>query len=477
MKKYFTLLFVLLYMTVNAQNDNSKNENYLVGANLISVTIGGKFIITGTFPASGNERADQFITRMFNQGKEKLLATATNISWLLPQIKKELADYSFRNIKLKRVDGREIILDLEKFRLNGDFVNNPYLKNDDILIFPSADLERNFFSVFGAVNNPGKFHFVDGDKLKDAIEFAGGINKAYENVTSADINRLSYDGRNQRVVSVDINSDYALQRGDRIVIVANETMKKDFSIMILGEVNSPGVIPITRDKTTLYEVINKAGGLTKAASLKQAKLYTGNSVYSIMEKQFISNIKDYPIRPDFDLNSNYFKIEQLIMSRMSNLVPEDTAYFYAENQLRVLLEGSTIDFTKLNNPNSEVSKYLVKDNDIIIIPSRDSSVYVFGQVLSPGHITYFPGKGYKYYIEKANGFGDFAEKSDVMIIKGVSHSWIEAEDNIVIEEGDYIYIPRKTMRSYNSYVNQVGTYLGIVGSAATIILLLLQFKK
>jgi len=471
------MLIVLFYTAVNAQFDNNKNENYLTGANLISITIGGKFVITGTFPASINERADQFITRMFNQGKEKLLATATNISWLLPQIKKEIADYSFRNIKLKRADGKEIIFDLEKFRLNGDFVNNPYLKNDDILIFPATDLERNFFSVSGAVNNPGKFHFVDGDKLKDALEFAGGINKAYQNVSIADINRLSYDGNEQSVVSVDINSDYELQRGDRIVVVAAETMKKDFSIMILGEVNSPGVIPIAKNRTTLYEVINKAGGLTKEASLKNAKLYTGNSIYSILEKQFISNIKEYPIRPDFDLNSNYFKIEQLMMSRMSNLVPEDTAYFYAENQLRVLLEGAAIDFTKLNNPNSETSRYLVKDNDIIIIPSKDSSVYVFGQVQSPGHITFIPGKDFKYYIEKANGLGEFAEKSDVMIIKGVSHSWIEAEANINIEEGDYIYIPRKTMRSYNSYVNMLGTYLGIVGSAATIILLLLQFKK
>ena len=470
MKKYFILLLVLLFVTVNAQNDNSKNENYLAGANLISVTIGGKFIITGTFPASTTERVDQFVTRMFNQVREKLLATGTNSSWLLPQI------YSLRNIKLKRVDGKELILDLEKFRLNGDFVNNPYLKNDDILIFHPADLERNFFSVSGAVNSPGKFNFVDGDKLKDAIEFAGGINKAYENVTTADINRLSYDGREKNVVSVSINSDYPLQRGDRIVIVADETMKKDFSIMIIGEVNSPGVVPITKDKTSLYEVINKAGGLTKSASLKHARLYTGNSIYSINEKQYISNINAF-LRPDFDLNSNFVKIEQLMMSRMSNIVQEDTAYFNSENQLRVLMEGSTLDFTKMSDPNSEVSKYLVKDNDIVIIPSLDSSVYVFGQVHSPGHVTYLPGKDYQYYIEKAQGFGEFAERNDVMIIKGVTRTWIEADNSIAIEEGDYIYIPRKTMRSFNSYVSTVGTYLGIVGSTATIILLLLQFKK
>jgi protein involved in polysaccharide export with SLBB domain len=477
MKKYSLLLFIFLYTTINAQSENNKNENYLSGVNLISVTIGGKFIVTGTFPASPNERVDQFVTRMFNQGKEKLLAPASNTSYLLSQIKKELEEYSFRNIKLKRVDGKEIILDLEKFRLNGDFENNPYLKNDDVLIFPPTDLERNFFSISGAVNNPGKFHFVDGDKLRDAIEFAGGINKAYENVAKVDINRLSYDGREQKVISTGINSDFSLQRGDRIVIVADETMKKDFSIIILGEVNSPGVIPITKDRTTLNEVINKAGGLKKEASLRHAKLYTGNSIYSIMEKQFISNSKEFPLRSDFDLNSNYSKIEQLMMTRMSNLVAEDTEYFYAENQLRVLMEGSALDFTKLSNPNSEVSKYCVKDNDIIIIPSEDSSVYVFGQVLSPGHITYVPGKDYKYYIEKANGAGEFAEKNDVMIIKGASHSWVEAEDKTVIEEGDYIYIPRKTMRSFNSYISIIGTYLGIVGSAATIILLLLQFKK
>jgi protein involved in polysaccharide export with SLBB domain len=477
MKKYSILLSIIFCSVLFAQSDNNKNESYLSSVNLISVTIGGKFIVTGTFPASTNERVDQFVTRMYNQGKERLLGTATNASYLLPQLKKELADYSFRNIRLKRVDGKDITVDLEKFRLNGDFINNPYLKNDDVIIFPPSDLERNFFSVMGAVNNPGKFHFIDGDKLKDAIEFAGGINKAYDNVTTVDINRLSYDGRDQKVISIDINSDFSLQRGDRIVVVANETMKKDFSIMILGEVNSPGVIPITKDKTTLYEVINKAGGLTKDASLKHAKFYTGNSIYSIVEKQYASQIKDYPIRPDFDLNTNNFKIEQLIMSRMSNLVPEDTAYFYFENQLRVLMEGSTLDFSKLADPNSDVSKYLVKDNDVIIIPTKDSSVYVFGQVLSQGHILFSPGKNYRYYVDKANGYGDYAEKNDVMIIKGVSHNWIEAADNVQIEEGDYIYVPRKTMKSYNTYVNQVGTYLGIVASAATIILLLLQFKK
>jgi protein involved in polysaccharide export with SLBB domain len=486
MKVYSFLLIILICVSlkINAQSDNNKSESYLsgmTGSNLISVTIGGSFIVTGTFPASINERVDQFLTRMFNQGKERLMANAntsgSNSLKITAQIKKEIANYSFRHIKLKRFDGTETFLDIEKFRINGDFKNNPYLKNDDVLIFPSADLERNFFSITGAVNKPGVFHYVDGDKLSDAIDFADGINKAYENVTTADINRLSYDGRNAKVESINILSDIPLQRGDRIVISASETMKKDFSIIIIGEVNTPGVIPITKDRTTLSDVIMKAGGFTNSASLKRSKLYTGNSLYSLMEKQYISNASDYPLVPDFSLSNNLVQIEQLRMLRMSNLVLEDTAYFNIENQFRVLTESSTIDFTKLNDPNSEASKYFVKDNDIIIVPAKDSSIYVFGQVLSPGHITYIPGNNYKEYIEKAGGFGDLAEKNDVMLIKGVSGNWVEAETNTVIEEGDYIYIPKKTLKSFNTTISQLGTYLGIVGSEATIILLLLQFKK
>jgi len=77
-----------------------------------------------------------------------------------------------RNITLKRTNGEELKLDLMKFRRTGDFVNNPYLKNDDVLIFPSSDLDRNFFSINGAINKPGKYHFRDGDKLNNAIELA-----------------------------------------------------------------------------------------------------------------------------------------------------------------------------------------------------------------------------------------------------------------------------------------------------------------
>src|SRR5690606_23765832 len=172
---------------------------------------------------------------------------------LLKKAQKELESYSIRNITLKRNNGEELNLDLLRFRRTGDFAENPYLKNDDVLIFPPSDLERNFFSISGAVNKPGKYHFKDGDELSDAIELAQGINKAYQNVSKAEIHRLSYDGESMKVIPVDLSSNYPLERGDRIIVIADETQKKEFSVTVLGEVKNPGKIPITKNTTTLKE--------------------------------------------------------------------------------------------------------------------------------------------------------------------------------------------------------------------------------
>jgi len=477
MKKTFVILIIILAVNISfSQTDNKSGLNSLLNNPTISVTVGGDFPITGSFPAFINERVDQFVTRMYINAREKALANITDPD-LLKQINEKLNQYSLRGITLKRSSGETIKIDLLKFRINGNFKNNPYLKNDDVLIFPAADLERNFFSISGAVNKPGKFYFVDGDKLFDAIELAQGINKAYQNVTKAEIDRLDYNGDKLTAKIIDINADVSLQRGDRIIILADETQKKDFSVIVAGEVNMPGKIPITKDATTLKDVIKKAGGFTGNASLKRSRLFTGKSIMPILEKQFGMNFSENGKLDSKELEQKYFNFENYLMVRMSNITEQDSAYFYLENQLRLTADGGSIDFTKLNEENSEASKYIVKDNDVIIIPQKEKVVYVFGQVAEPGRINFVEGKDYNYYIDEAGGYGKYADE-DVMLIKSVSRNWIPASsDNAKIEEGDYIYIPKDPKRSFHYYLGETANYLGIIGSIATIILLLIQINK
>lgn len=477
MKKLFVILIVLLSVSISfSQTDTKSALSSLLNTPTISVTIGGDFPVTGSFPAFVNERVDQFITRMYISAREKSLQNVTDPD-LLKQISEKLNEFSLRNITLKRASGETLKLDLRKFRINGDFKNNPYLVNDDVLIFPAADLERNFFTVSGAVNSPGKFYFVDGDHLQDALELAQGINKAYENVTKAEIDRLDYDGGKLTPEIVDINSDTPLKRGDRIIVLADETQKKDFAVIVAGEVNRPGRIPITKDSTTLKEVIQRAGGFTDNASVRRARLFTGKSMMPLLEKQYGIDFTTNPSLDSKELEEKYFNFENYLMLRMSNITEQDSAYFYIENQLRLTADAGSLDFTKLNSDSSEASSYIVKDGDVIIVPQKENVVYVFGQVANPGRTNFVPGKDYNYYIEKAGGFGHYADE-DVMLIKSVSRNWIPAgSDRAHIEAGDYIFIPKDPKRSFHYYLSETASYLGIIGSIATIILLLIQINK
>ena len=483
MKKYFVILFVIAASLNYAQDlihgTNKTDQSNIIGAGVISVTIGGDFIVTGTFPAVLTERVDQFITRIYNQTKEKALGNIVSDPELLLKVKKQLDDYSIRDIKLKRADGEIIHIDLLKFRTTGDLTEDPYLKNDDVLIFAPADLERNFFTISGAVNKPGKFNFVDGDKLADAIELAQGINKAYENVDSARIDRLSYDGEILTSIKVSIDSNFDLRRGDRIVVLAKETERKEFSVYVVGEVNSPGEIPISKDNTTLKQVIEAAGGLKPTASLENSKLFTGNIVPMLLEQQFGIKLKENPDILELKLPDKLLNIENMLMSRMSDLTVEDTAYFYLENRIRILNEGSSVDFTKIKDDSSQAANYIVHNGDVVIIPRIIHKVYVFGQVVNPGYINYKKGEKFRYYIHKAGGYGEYAQgEGDVMVIKNSSKNWLQADDDkTTIEEGDYVWVPRTPPRSFNYYVGTIGNYLSIVASAATVILLLIQFNK
>lgn len=474
--KILTLLSLLSFCTLIFPQTNERTQGTsAIVMNTISVTIGGHFPVTGSFPASVTERVDQFVTRIYNQALERSLRIATD-EIMLQQVRKELSDYSLRGIILKRINGEEIILDLERFRIDGDFKNNPYLKNDDVIIFPANDIERNFISITGAVNSPGKFLFVEGDKLSDLIQLAKGINKAYERVDKAKIYRLAYDGETEEIIEVNIKDDINLRRGDQVVVVAEETQRKEFFVLVLGEVIQSGYIPVSKNSTKLGEVIKQVKGFTPNASLKRARLFRGNSITALLEKQYGIKIDEKLLNKDRELIDRIVNYEQAMMFRMSNLVDEDIDYFRAENQYRVLNEGSAIDFTLIEDENSEIHNFIVYPGDVIIIPPKTNTVYVFGQVSNPGHVKFEEGKDYLYYINQAGGLGEYAE-DEIMIIKGSSRNWIPAERAVILEEGDYIFVPKERIRSFRTFAMELSGYFSIIGSIATILLLIVQLGK
>jgi hypothetical protein len=171
-------------------------------------------------------------------------------------------------------------------------------------------------------------------------------------------------------------------------------------------------------------------------------------------------------------------MERLRMERMSYLVEEDTAYFKIDNQLRFLRGNALVDFTKLYSDTTQAN-FPVKDGDVIMVPQQQNLVYIYGQVGFPGYVKYQPGRDVSYYIEQAGGLGELArDKDEISVIKAKTRRWLTVgESNITIEPGDYIWVPKKTPRTISFYLGRVGAISSVVGTIATLVLLLVQFGK
>ncbi len=468
MKLKIFIISILFSVTLLAQDMGDVQQSSMLALNKISVTIGGDFITNGTFPASATERVDEFITRTYNQFRLALLTT-TKDARSLAEMQTQIDEYAERGIVLKHADGSQQIIDLQKFRLTADYSENPYLLNGDVIIFPQLDWERNFVEVEGAVNKPTQFQYVDGDRLSCAILFARGISPAFEKIQSIEITRLSFDGMNEDVIETTISENPLLKRGDRIRVVSDETQRRDFKVLVGGEVNKPGYIYVTKDKTTIKEVILKAGGFKQNADLVNAELVRNNMFTTGSQNQ---NNPFLDRRRPFNLSSFNRQTDLMMMNRMADIEPEDSLSLLTDNQLRLAKSIVTVDFSEVLNDDSDNSKFIVKDGDIIYIPEITDLVYVYGQVMNPGYIDFTSGATYLDYIEKAGGLGN-AAKNEVYLIKGKTRAYIDMTDDdyqYTIESGDFIWIPKDIPRTFDYYLSRTARIAAVVAAAATVYL-------
>ncbi|MCO6473133.1 MAG: SLBB domain-containing protein [Melioribacteraceae bacterium] len=480
--KPITILFAISFIFFNnlsaqfSSSENSQNSINAIAFNSISITIGGDFIVNGSFPSLNTERLDQFVTRIYNETKATLL-TAVRSEEGMVEFKKNFEKYALRNIELKRKDGSELIIDLAMFRLTGNFEHNPYLKDGDVIVFPAYDDKVHFVSIDGAVNKPTEFQFVEGDNLQTAIFFAHGINTAYTDITKAEITRLKNNGETIETVEVPVYEEYPLQVGDRIRVLYSELNKQKYQVLVLGEVNRPGYIPISKNSTTLKEVIEKAGGFTPNASLKFSELVRNYDSFNTLRKEILARSVTEQNLMDLEetFRSNLIDLELLRMYRTANLQFRDTLYFKLDNQLRIFESSVSVDFAEINKPDSETSKFIVNDGDVIIVPQKSETVFVWGGVRESGYYNVDGQKSVWDYINDAGGYTDIAYGDDeVYLIKGKSRDWYLVEDHeeVPVEAGDYIYVKKeRPIQEFWWYLGVIGSIAGILGGVATLVLL------
>jgi polysaccharide export outer membrane protein len=418
----------------------------LVRPRPVVVTVIGNVLNPGLYTLSAVDRAHKAIEE----------ANRPNRLQTQDELKAILEKMSMRNIRLRRNNGQEQRVDIALFLATKEDRWNSFLREGDVLIVSRRDPLKNVFGIYGEVNAPGRYEYVEGDSMLDALRIGQGFT-ALSRRDSVELIRFAADGKSVVSSVIDLGAieqrrtpNIALQPGDRIVIKARDETRRDFRVTIEGEVRYPGVYPITRNQTRLSEVIRQAGGFTEYAWLAAATL----------------NRRAVP--------PEEVEIERLISMR-GGILREDSTYYLLETELRLRQEIVSVDFQRLFEGGDTAQDVILRNEDIIRIPSRKRTVYVFGQVVTSGHIPFAAGENVFYYIRKAGGLTERAREGDIKIIKAKTRQWL-SPDETVIEEGDYVWVPKVPERPFSYYMSIIGQTASIVSVAVSVVLLVLQMR-
>ncbi len=323
-------------------------------------------------------------------------------------IRRKLDDNTFVNQKFS----------LKNILIDENSSDNLLLKRSDQIQLFSKDefIEKFFIGIDGSVLKPTIQEFTDGITLNDLLFYAGGL-KAEAANSKIEISRvMNIDSSGeqkftpQRVVVQTItigpnleldetSKAFPLAPMDRVFVRKIYGFNEQMVVVLKGEVKYPGIYPILDKNEKVLDVIERAGGLTPYAFIKNARL----------------------TRPENGLTQTIFHLKDAFADTTSraNLIVKN---------------GDIIEIPTVNQ--------LVSIKGAIRYPNMDSTQTINGK--------FVPGKSARWYVKHyGGGFKKGALKKSTMVIYpnrkvDYTHSFIGIKNYPTVDnEGALITVDMK----------------------------------
>jgi len=347
-----------------------------------------------------------------------------------------------RNIRITNSSGTVTYFDYIAVLRYGTKANNPLLEDGSYIYVDKLDY---IVTIMGAVKFFGAYPYVKNEDIKSLINIAGGITKKAR-TDSVEIIRFEDDLITQKSIFFSLSEVYGktipLQAGDIVVIREFSKAYEDKVVVINGYVKFPGVYKIVDDQTTLFEIIESAGGVMDEASLVDATL--------------TRNIGIKESDPEF---------ERLKLISRENMT--DDEYDYLKSRSRQRAGKIVVDFQRLFVSGDKSEDITLRKGDVIDIPEEKNFIIILGQAVNPGKVPFNKEYTVDDYIRIAGGFGWRALTSDVRVIKVNTGEWIDADNIEELEPGDTIWILEDPPPP--KFWDVFTTTLTILGQVATVI--------
>lgn len=290
------------------------------------------------------------------------------------------ADLTYENVNV----------DLSK-AIGGDLNADILLKKEDVItVYSILDFKEEYkVTIDGEVNKPSVYDYQDNLTLNDLIIAAGGLTgSASKRVEIARMIRTEeIDETNPNKVelfNIEITpesneqaTNFELKPFDVVNIRRMAVTNKPEMVTVTGSVTYPGKYVLVGKKEKIYDVIQRAGGLTSTASLNGVKIKRPIKKIQIEEIENVS----------------------------LNLGKKDSIQNNLEKKLKEDLKFATIpvNWTKVTKNQKRSSNVTLLPGDEIVVSAYNETVKVAGSVLLTSEIAYRKGRGFNYYLDAVGG--------------------------------------------------------------------------
>jgi protein involved in polysaccharide export with SLBB domain len=334
------------------------------------------------------------------------------------------SDADLRHVQCTGSGDSVVYYDLLAYLHKGDAAQNPYIyPGDRIRISPTT----NKVFISGAVKSPppGYYPFKKGETLGEFLSIFTLDN-------TADVNGIIVyqptDNTKKTLSSSEFN--YKLNDLDAITVPVKRNYSGLYTASIAGEIASPGHYPIVENVTTARHLIDMAGGIKQSGFLDQAVV--------------IRPLRTLPDR----FNSG-------AAPQMSVVRPERGS--------AVAVASASRDYAIIRLILYNADNVILEPQDQIIIPKKDSFVYISGSVRNPGAYLFLPGKDSRYYVTQAGGFSSNADKSNVQVFLKYGDA-VQSIEPRCVEPGSVIVVPSSVQHKF-----LIQVLLPIISTLATTI--------
>lgn len=229
---------------------------------------------------------------------------------------------SLRNIQVLRNGKKVAGIDIYDYLFKGKTAGNIRLQEGDVIIVPPYD---QLVTIDGNVKRPMFYEIKPGETIQNLLDYAGGFTgDAYSEMVRV----ARQSGTENELYNIEQGefATYRLKDGD-IVSIGTILDRYANRVELKGAVYRPGMFAISRDLSTVSQLIRKAEGLTEDAYTDRALLYREgpNLQLEIIPLDIAEILAGRA--PDIDLKRN----DMIVISSVKDL--EDRGSFTISGQV------------------------------------------------------------------------------------------------------------------------------------------------